>query len=312
MKKAVITVLAMIFGISVCMAQNLDGFTQTKTGLHYKFHIKTDNPRAQLGDIIIAEIWAYLDDELEYANIGGPEPMFQVMESQHPGDLMEALQMIGKGDSVTFVFNMDTLRKYNPPGSLDGIKSVFYTIKVEDVYTEDEFWKKMEEDQIRGEAEEATKLKAFISEQGITVEPNDDGVFVIITTEGDGRPISRGETITINYVGRFLDGTIFDTSLEDIAKEHDIYKSDRSYEPLSFQVGAGRIIPGMDYAVLGMKTGTKATLIIPSNMAYGSRAQGTIPAFSTLIFDIEIVDVTSGTYYDLEEEWYYDEDEDYE
>ncbi|MCL2682507.1 MAG: FKBP-type peptidyl-prolyl cis-trans isomerase [Bacteroidales bacterium] len=267
----------------------LKGFKRTESGLNYKFHIKTDSPRAQLDDIIIAEIWMYLGEELEYTNAGSPEPMFQVMEPQHPGDLMEALQMIGTGDSVTFAFNLNEMRKYDPTVPEEDATHVFYTIKVHGIYTLEEFQAKMEADQIAGELEEAARLQAYISEKGITVKPNADGVYVIIKTRGTGAVAAQGKTISLNYTGSLLDGTVFDTSFETIAKENDIPRF--SFEPLEFLVGAGRMIPGLDNAVVGMRVGTKATLIIPSNMAYGSRPHGPIPAFSPLVFDIEIVGV---------------------
>ena len=295
MKKILITAAAflMMAGIlTSCGRGDLKGFKKNKTGLNYKFHVKTNSPRAQIGDIIIAEIWVYLGEELEYTNEGSPEPLFQVMESQHSGDLMEALKMIGKGDSVTFAFNLDTLIKYNPgmQGDPDN-KFLLYTIKVEGVYDEEAFEIKMEEDQLKGEAEEAERLETYIQENGITVNPNDDGVYVIIHNRGTGAVANQGKTILMNYTGRLTDGTIFDTSLEDIAKENDLFTPQRTYEPLEFTVGIGQVIIGMDNAVTGMRTGTKATLIIPSNVAYGSRTQGSIPGFSTLIFDIEITGV---------------------
>ena len=296
MKKNLFTAalaLLMIAGISTSCGKGgkLKGFNRAKTGLNYKFHVKTDSEKAQPGDIIIAEIWVYLGDNLEYTNEGTPEPMFQVMESQHGGDLMEALQMIGRGDSVTFAFNMDTLRKYNPGMPEDEHKFLLYTIKVEGTYTEAEFEAKMEADQIKGELEEAEKLEAYIRENNITVKPNDDGVFVIVKTKGNGAVAAKGKTVYLNYVGRLLNGTVFDTSLEDVAKENDLFNAQRQFKPLDFPVGTNYVIPGMDNAVVGMRVGTKATLIIPSKVGYGGRAMGNIPAFSTLIFDIDIVDV---------------------
>ena len=269
----------------------LSGFDQTRTGLNYKFHTRSNSPRARIGDIIVAEIWVYADDNFEFTNEGKPEPMFQVMESQHDGDLMEAIRMIGKGDNVTFVFDLDVLRKHNPGMANDGNKFLRYTIKVDWVGSEAEFEAKQERDQAKGNAEEAARLKAFTSESGITVRPNADGVYVIITTQGNGAPATRERTVAINYTGRLLNGTVFDTSLERVAREHGLYTPQRHYTPLEFQVGVGQVVIGMDNALLGMRVGTKATLIIPSNVAYGSRDQGTIPAFSTLVFDIEIVSV---------------------
>jgi FKBP-type peptidyl-prolyl cis-trans isomerase len=295
MKKILLAAAALLMVASVFTScgrgERLKGFKQTKTGLQYKFHVKTKSPRAQLGDIIIAEIWVYVGEELEYTNAGAPEPMFQVMESQHGGDLMEALQMIGKGDSVTFAFNLDTLRKYNPGMPMEDHKFLRYTIKVEGAYSEAEFEIKMEEDQIRGEAEETEKLASYISENNIAVKPNADGVYVIVQTKGSGAVASKGKSIEMNYVGRLLDGTIFDTSLEEVAKENDLWSPQREFKPLPFSVGVGQVISGMDNAIVDMRAGTKVRLIIPSNMAYGSRATAGIPAFSTLIFDVEIVAV---------------------
>ena len=295
MKKILLATAALLMIASIstsCGRGKLKGFNRTKTGLNYKFHVKGDGERAKLGDIIIAEIWVYMGDNLDYTNEGMPEPMFQVMESQHGGDLMEALQMVGKGDSVTFAFNLDTLRKYNPGMPEDSdVKYLYYTIKVHGAYSMEEFETKMEEDRIRGEAEEMVKLEAYISEKGITAKPNDDGVYVIVTTRGTGAVAAKEKNVSVNYVGKLLDGTLFDTSLEEVAKEHDLYNPQRSYSPFEFPVGVGYVIPGWDAAVEGMRVGTKATLIVPSNMAYGSSNRPGLPAFSTLVFDIEIVSV---------------------
>ncbi len=284
--------LLLVASISTSCGKGPKGFKQTENGLYYKFYVEGDAEKAQIGEIIIAEIWVYMGDSLQYTNAGTPEPMFQVMESQHGGDMMEALQMIGKGDSVKFAFNMDTLRKYNPQMPADdGNKYLYYTIKVEGTYTEAEFEAKMAEDKVTGEAEELAKLESYIAEKGITAKPNANGVYVIIKSQGNGATATKGKTISVNYTGALIDGKVFDTSLESVAKENEMQLRP-SYEPLSFEVGAGQMIQGFDKSVEGMKVGTKAQLIIPSNMAYGSQSRSDlIPAFSTLVFDIEVMSV---------------------
>ena len=62
-------------------------------------------------------------------------------------------------------------------------------------------------------------------------------------------------------------------------------------QPFSFPVGQGRVIKGWDEAFMDMKVGTHATLTIPPELAYGSRSMGTIPPNSTLIFDVELLEV---------------------
>jgi len=94
---------------------------------------------------------------------------------------------------------------------------------------------------------------------------------------GSGQEVKGGETVDVNYLGTFLDGTKFDSSY------------DRG-EPFSFTVGGGQVIQGWDKGLVGMKVGGKRQLVIPSDLAYGSRgAPGAIPPNTPLVFEIELV-----------------------
>ena len=102
------------------------------------------------------------------------------------------------------------------------------------------------------------------------------GLRYSITQEGKGKYPKEGDEVSVHYTGTLLDGTKFDSSL------------DRG-EPITFPIGVGRVIPGWDEGISLLKVGGKATLIIPPELGYGSRAIGPIPANSTLIFDVELV-----------------------
>ena len=94
---------------------------------------------------------------------------------------------------------------------------------------------------------------------------------------GDGPVAEVGDVVTVDYVGRFTDGTQFDSSY------------DRG-EPFVFTVGAGQVIPGWDQGVPGMRVGGTRRLTIPSHLAYGSAGRPpTIPPNSSLTFDIELL-----------------------
>ena len=96
---------------------------------------------------------------------------------------------------------------------------------------------------------------------------------------GEGAEASSGQTVVVHYRGTLEDGQQFDAS------------DDRG-TPFSFPLGAGRVIKGWDEGVVGMKVGGKRKLIIPSDLAYGSRgAGGVIPPNATLIFEVELLDV---------------------
>ncbi|WP_094228978.1 FKBP-type peptidyl-prolyl cis-trans isomerase [Methanolobus psychrotolerans] len=90
-------------------------------------------------------------------------------------------------------------------------------------------------------------------------------LFVSGCTDSDNaRTVIVGDYISVNYTGSLENGTVFDTSMEDIAKAENIYNPYRNYEPLSFIVGSGQMIPGFDDAVIGMAIGeTKTVTMLP-------------------------------------------------
>ncbi|MFC7027597.1 peptidylprolyl isomerase [Halomicroarcula sp. GCM10025324] len=85
--------------------------------------------------------------------------------------------------------------------------------------------------------------------------------------------IEQGDGVTIEYVGRFEDGSVFDTSRAAVARDHGLQEAqgteDGDYAPLSFTVGAGEIIEGIDAALVGMAEGDEATIRVPPEQAYG-------------------------------------------
>lgn len=98
------------------------------------------------------------------------------------------------------------------------------------------------------------------------------------TLVGTGATVQTGDMIKIHYTGTLENGTVFDSS---VARN----------EPLETQIGVGMLIQGWDQGIPGMKVGGKRHLIIPAELGYGSRAVGSIPANSTLIFDVELLDI---------------------
>ena len=129
----------------------------------------------------------------------------------------------------------------------------------------------------KGPAPISSKMDAKVTElKKIDVKP------------GTGAEATKGQTVVVHYTGWLYDpaalgqkGAKFDSS------------RDRP-TPFSFVLGAGRVIRGWDEGVAGMKVGGQRTLIIPPDMAYGSRgAGGVIPPDATLIFDVELLEVKS-------------------
>jgi FKBP-type peptidyl-prolyl cis-trans isomerase len=95
---------------------------------------------------------------------------------------------------------------------------------------------------------------------------------------GTGTEAVAGKHIVVNYKGTLIDGTEFDSSYSRGV-------------PFDFDLGAGQVIAGWEQGFSGMKVGGKRKLVIPANLGYGERAIGPIPANSTLIFEVELLDV---------------------
>ncbi len=98
---------------------------------------------------------------------------------------------------------------------------------------------------------------------------------------GEGETATEGDIVTVHYVGRLEDGTVFDASVT-------------RNEPFSFRLGSGDVIQGWDIGVAGMKIGGVRELVIPAELAYGSQERGPIPPNSTLIFQVQLLDVQRG------------------
>jgi FKBP-type peptidyl-prolyl cis-trans isomerase 2 len=101
-----------------------------------------------------------------------------------------------------------------------------------------------------------------------------------VVKEGTGATPKPGDTVSALYRGTLINGTEFDSTAK------------RNNQPFQFVVGEGRVIKGWDEAVQKMKVGSKWTLYIPADLAYGDNAPPTIGPGQVLIFDLELVDVT--------------------
>jgi len=86
--------------------------------------------------------------------------------------------------------------------------------------------------------------------------------------------IATGDTVSIEYVGRLDDGTVFDTSRESVATENDLdHHPDREYEPLTVEIGGGEVIEGLEDGLVGLEAGDEETVTISPEDAYGEHTE---------------------------------------
>ncbi|MEX2591402.1 MAG: FKBP-type peptidyl-prolyl cis-trans isomerase [Anditalea sp.] len=118
------------------------------------------------------------------------------------------------------------------------------------------------------------------------------GIVLLFTEENEGgETVAEGDSLEVNYTGYLLDGTVFDTSIEQVARDNDMYNSANPYEPYPVRLGYRGVIDGWHFALAQMKERDKATVLIPSIYAYGPGGRGPITPNSVLVFDLELVEV---------------------
>jgi FKBP-type peptidyl-prolyl cis-trans isomerase len=136
---------------------------------------------------------------------------------------------------------------------------------------------------LKPDAKPATELKQTDNKANqVQIQQNSlsydiQGMKVEILKEGTGAEAKSGDKVTVNYVGTLENGKKFDSSI------------DRN-QPFSFTLGENSVIQGWELGVAGMKIGEKRKLTIPPELGYGNQAVGgTIPANSTLVFEIDLL-----------------------
>ena len=132
-------------------------------------------------------------------------------------------------------------------------------------------------------------LEKYLTDNNITQEPTASGIYYIPIVEGTGMSPTNQTWIEIEYTGMLIDGTVFSTSDENTAEVNNIYAEGFLYGPTRFQL-VNVPLKGLNEGIKFMKVGGLAKIILPSSMALGGNPSGDLPAYSTLIYTVELVE----------------------
>lgn len=141
--------------------------------------------------------------------------------------------------------------------------------------------------------EEKVKLQEYLEANNYSgIEPTSSGLYYVVLTESDGASPQISDYVKIKFTGSLVDGTVFETSDSTLAVSEGIVREDKLYGPAKFSLeNIG--IPGLREGLMLMNEGGESKIIIPSNLAFGGTDYGIIPPYSTLIYDVELLDVIS-------------------
>ncbi len=160
----------------------------------------------------------------------------------------------------------------NYKGTKERVAVADYRMKVQEVL-EGRFKKAIEANKEKG----AKFLEEFLKEEG--VQKTESGLAYKILKAGEGKSPAAEDIVKVHYTGTLIDGTVFDSSRES-GKELEI--------PLN------RVIKGWTEGLQLIAPGGQIKLVIPADLGYGSAGAGTIPPESTLVFDVELIEVMKG------------------
>jgi len=190
-------------------------------------------------------------------------PVRLVVGAALPG-LAEGLQMMKAGGIAKLIMPSDLAYGRNSVGAVPSCATLVFTIHLQRLIPDPY-------------EDEKNMIADFMSANNYEVDPTESGLYYIEHKEGTGDLIAFGDHVQIFYTGFFLDGRVFDSNYGD--------------NPFGFRVTSDHIIDGWNEGVQLMKKGSKGTLIIPFDLAYGADGSSNISPFMTLVFDMEVANV---------------------
>ncbi|WP_034256549.1 FKBP-type peptidyl-prolyl cis-trans isomerase [Adhaeribacter aquaticus] len=313
--KVILPVLAAgMLAFQACNKLGGNSFKKTETGLEYQLFAKNKDGKYEAKEAPsatdttklnkegqILRVHMRFDGQLEkgskdttLTNSFTSLPIYlPITKPSFKGSVEEAFAMLAPGDSGVFKVNADStfLKTFKqpsiPPRFKKGGTFTFY-LKAEKVMSQQEAMMDQQTEMMAFMAKQNKidegVIEKYLKENKFSMQPQktSSGLYYVITKEGTGPKPEAGKMVSVQYTGTTLDGKEFDSS----------YKNPQlGGKPIEFPIGQGAVIRGWDEGIALLNKGTKATLIIPSTMAYGPQEQPKIPANSVLRFDVELVDI---------------------
>jgi FKBP-type peptidyl-prolyl cis-trans isomerase FkpA len=289
MRLVTIIFLTIILISSCGRKSEFEGFSKSKKGFHYQLHtigesIKKTNP----GDYITADIsYQTINDSLFFEG----RRKLRIEQPAYKGAIEDCFMMLRADESATFIIKAEPFFKQTLGSELPSFLTVEDYIKINisivEIQTATEFENEKQaflnwvED--FGDYEKVI-LSQFLREEKLNISNSKSGLIYLPLATFDVPRIQLGDTITINYEGKFLNGKFFDSTK-------------RRNQPFSFVYGTEwQVIKGLEKGLALMGEGEKAIFILPSELAFGTSGSSTgiIPTFTSLIFEVEILKVSQG------------------
>lgn len=313
-KKISYLLLAVVVLFTACKGK----YKHAEDGLEYKVISKETGVKAVTGDFLEVNILAVYNDSVLYSTRDNGMPQYvPYTPDQFPPAFKKIFAKVYAGDSVVVRISTDTLiKKGQAAPFMKKGQYVYQYFTITNIFKTEEqkdsaqnshlavskakayqkalglIQKQLTDNAAQLKSDDKT-LTDYLAAKHITATKGDWGTYVSVTEPGTGAQIDSSNVVMVNYTGRTLVDTVFDSNVSPEFKH---------VGPFAVDMGEMNVIPGWIDGLRQMKKGSKGTFYIPSSLAYGKNGSGPkIGPNANLIFDVEIVDVMSGEQYHAEQ-----------
>jgi len=277
----------------------------SESGLSYNLITSGTDEIPHENRLILQFVYTASDDSIYWDTRTSERPYMPPKRifADNPGMIDEIIYNLKVGDSITASLPVSKIFDNVPRGhQSEDIWEV--QMKLVGTMTPEEYraYRKQliidmrpedDKDGMKQLAKDISLIENYLKERNIEAIKTESGLFYSIVKEGQGERVRKGDTIVANYSGYLLStGFYFDTSVEKVAKENNLYDPERIFEPFKTAIGVDSVIDGWDEAFQLFNSGTVAKIYIPSMHAYGPRKLSEdIPANSIMIFELELLEI---------------------
>jgi len=277
--------LVLLIAITAGCGSKYPGFTKSDSGLYYKIYkVSKDTAKPKAKDWISIEYRLVVKskgkDSLFINSVkSGQGPLrMQLPPSDYKGDIYVGMRMLSAGDSGEFIVSADSLfrktfRQGMRPKYIDSNTVARFFIHMVTVESPEAMQKK-----------EIETLDKYIADNKITTKPTASGLYYIEETAGKGIAIDSGCQVIYNVKISMLNG-----------------KQVFGQDSMKFIYGKRPDMSGFLEGIKLMKKGGKARLILPSQIAFGERGYREIPPYTTIVYNITVLDVKSKADYEKQQ-----------
>jgi len=286
--KYILFSIILMSALSSCVKE--ENLKTTESGLRYIKYTDHSGRKPHEGDYVTLNmIYKLENDSVLFDSRNAQVPMrYQLRKPPFKGAVEEGIMLLSESDSASFFVSADSLfekvfHKPMPDYIRQGSRLTFeiHLLKIQNAAeVETQIHKSIQERFIA----EKKMLENYISENKIMQKPEKSGLYVIIISKTKGKIPKPGNKITVHYTGKFLTGEIFD---------EDDYN-----HPYTFELGKEKVLEGWEEAFTALREGEKATLIIPSELAYGENGKRSsvsgiyiVPPYTPLVYEVEVISV---------------------